>query len=524
MSDLNIALIMRLVNQVSGPARAVRNDLNQIDAAAARVEGAGAEVSRRSERALGAAKFAMRGLVLGAGIATTATGGAIAQAASMQEAWSDANKTLGLGPAALVEMQDEVDQLAVKIPVARQGLVDIVATAGQIGVRGSEDILAFTEDAAKMASTFDVTAAEAAKMMGSWREQMEYGQDEVRLLADQINYLGNSTAASSADVSEYYTRVASIGDVAGLSQEEVLALGSGMIAMGRGADVAATGLQGTLRTMTKGYGDMSSAQQAVIDRIGLKGNWDEIQSQMQTDATGAVRRVVEGISDLDPEQRIAAASRLFGDEATRAMGSLLSDVDALDRVIDRIPAVAAAAGSMEEEYLALSDDVLDNLKRVKNALASRTGRYGATFLDPINDGLKTFLGLLETADQRADVLERAGQVSAGFFSAFDLGGAGKFAGTLDHIWASISKFIFGDIDGDAGEILARMFIRGQEAGEQFANVLDHVTAATEPLRAAAWDNLQSLGDIVQSVADTCILCRPGHGRGSRNQEGHALAL
>lgn len=499
--DLNIALIMRLVNQVSGPARAVREDLGQIDAAAARVEGAGGRVSRRSEMALGAAKMAVRGVAIAATAATAATGGAIAQAATMQDAWSDANKTLGLSAPALAEMQAEVDRLSVKIPVARRGLVDIVATAGQIGIRGSEDILAFTEDAAKMSATFDVTAADAASMMGSWREQMGYSQDEVRLLADQINHLGNTTAANSASVSEYFTRIASIGDVAGLTQEEMLALGSGMIAMGRGSEVAATGMQGMLRTMTKGYDDMAGAQQDIIKRIGLGGQWDEIQTQMQTDASGALRRVVVGISELDPEQRIAAATRLFGDEATRAMGSLLSDIDALDRVIDRIPEIASAAGSMEEEYLALSDDVLDNLKRVQNAIAARTGNYGKTFLDPINSGLKAFLGFLETADQRADIFERATSAAKGFFAAFDMGGAGGLADTIDRLWRSVSHFVFGDLNDDAGEILGRMFQRGNEAGELFAQTLADIDARIAPLKEAAWGNLEKLGTLIANIAE-----------------------
>lgn len=428
-----------------------------------------------------AGRVAMRGVAVGAGAAALAAGNSVRGAVKMQDRWSDANKTLELTPVALEQMKDAVDAMATRIPIAREGLVDIVATAGQLGIRGSADIMAFTEDAAKMAETFDVAAGNAAGMMGSWREQMGYSQDEVRLLADQINYLGNTTAANSAQLAAYTTGIVGIADEAGLTEEATLALGAAMIASGRAPEVAVTGMRALLRTMTSGADQMTKSQSDVLGSIGLMQDWNDIQLQMQTDSEGAILRVVTALSSLSKEQRTAAAGDLFGEEATRALGPLLTNVEKLEGALDRIPEIAKAAGSMNAEYLALSEDVADNWKRVKNALAARSEGFGETMLDPINAGLKGTLELLASLDERANVFERMGQGWKGFTSGFSSGGGSEIAETLGRISGAIGDFILGVEGQDPGEVLARVFIRAKEMGDRAGAVRDAVVTAYAPI-------------------------------------------
>jgi TP901 family phage tail tape measure protein len=481
VNDLNVSVIMRLVNKLRGPAREAQGDLQRIEAQTERLEKRTGGAARAQVLMGQAGRVAMRGVAIGAGAATLAAGNSIRQAIKMEDAWSDANKTLELSPVALAQMKDQVDAMATRIPIAREGLVDIVATAGQLGIRGSADIMAFTEDAAKMAETFDVAAGNAAGMMGSWREQMGYSQDEVRLLADQINYLGNTTAANSAQLAAYTTGIVGIADEAGLTEEAMLALGAAMIASGRAPEVAVTGMRALFRTMTSGADQMTKAQSDVLGSIGLMRDWNDIQLQMQTDSEGAILRVVTALSSLSEEQRTAAAGDLFGEEAARALGPMLTNVEKLEGALDRIPEIAAAAGSMNAEYLALSEDVADNWKRVKNALAARSEGFGETMLDPINAGLKGTLELLASLDERANVFERIGTGWQGFASGFSSGGGNEIAETLGRISGAIGDFILGVEGQDPGEVLARVFVRAKEMGERAGAVRDAVVTAYAPI-------------------------------------------
>ena len=488
MSDLNIAVIMRLVNRMRGPAREARADLRGIADQTQEIERRSGRLAGVQGAAFAAGRLAMRGVAIAGGAAAIAAGNSVRQGITMQDAWSDANKTLELTPVGLASLREEVDRLSTELPVTRQGLVDIVATAGQLGIRGIADILAFTEDAAKMSATFDIAEAAAAGFMGSWREQMGYTQDEVRLLADQVNYLGNTTAADSASIAEFATRVLGVAKTAGMSEEALLALGSAMIASGRAPEVAATGMCALFRTMAAGSGQLSQAQKDIVESIGLAGRWDDIQNQMYTDSEGAILRVVEAIERLPEAQQAAAASDLFGKEANASLGDLLSNADRLREVLDRIPDIAAAAGSMNAEYLALSDDVLDNWARVRNALSIRSQSFGNGMLGPINEGLKSLLGLLTSLDERATVFDRIGAGWQGFTNGFD-GEGGAIAAQIDGVTDAIGRFLFGTTDEDAGEVLAGVFYRAQELGEGLGAVRDTVLASVGPIV----DGLRDLG-------------------------------
>lgn len=494
--NLNIALIMRLVNKVSGPAREVRGDLAQLEGQT----DAMAQSSRRlggAQAAIGrAGRLAMRGVALGAGAATAASGNSVRLAASMQDAWSEANKTLELTPKQLQQLQGDVDQLATRIPLLRRDFVDIAAQAGQIGIRGRESTLAFIEDAAKMSATFDVTASDAARMMGEWRSQMGYSQEEVRALADKINYLGNTTNASSAELAEYTSRIIGIARGAGMAEDTVLALGTSMIAMGHAPEVASTGLRALLRTMTKTGDAITASQQRVLNKIGLGDEWDSINRQMQTDAEGAIMRVVEGIASLPVEERMSAAAQLFGEEAQRSMGELLSNVDLMEQSLGRSKLLKGTSGSMETEFLALSDDVLDNWQKLKSAMAARHDDLGESLLGPINDGLKSTVEFITTLDERVTVFDRAQQAARGFFKGLDFQGGGTLADQLDAVWSRVSLFLVGDPSADGGEVLAGIFQRAEAAGERLGAVLDRI----EPIVSSTISLLGSFtGMVVTSV-------------------------
>ncbi|MGR3484446.1 MAG: phage tail tape measure protein [Paracoccaceae bacterium] len=503
MADLDIQLVMRLVDQVSGPARDAERALGRIEDRAGRSRGA------MMGAVAGVARAGAIAATAGVAAAGAAGAAAVASAISMEDAWSDANKTLELTPQQLDLLREGVDDLAAELPVARMGLVEILGTAGQLGIRGREDLLAFTSDAAKMSATFDISAAASAGMMGKWREQMGYTQEETRFLADQINYLGNTTAANSADMAAYTTEVLKIGTDAGLSEELILALGASMIASGRAPEVAATGLRAFMRTMTEVEEDLSETERSVIERIGLAGQWGDIQTQFYDDAPTAIRRVVEAIETLPEADQASAIGKLFGEEAGRAIGGLLGDTEALEQALARITELEGAEGSMLSEFDALSNDVADNWQRVMNVIGGQSGGIGRLALEPINDALLGTLDILTTLDQRATVLDRVGAAWSGFVNGLDVP-----AGASDRIDAmreSLHAFLFGVVEEDGGDELGRIFVDAQELGRRARTLASEVGASAAAIAAGAGEIVEggwpAAGDAVREAFDTLASLR-----------------
>lgn len=403
---------------------------------------------------------------------TAAMTASIFEAVKFQKLWDEANKTLGMSKPALQFLKDDLDVLATKIPLARDKFVEMAEQAGNIGIRGREQLVEFIELAAKMGLTFDgVDPQQGAKFLGNWRESLGYTQVELAKTVDQINYLGNTTNAGAGPLAKFASDSLAAGDAAGYMREETLALGAAVIAAGKAPEIATTGFRAMNRFLTGGAANLTKSQKGIVSSLGLDMN--AIQKQMQTDATGAIRTVSEAISKMPVEKRTSIVTQLFGDEAARVFGPLLGDIDKLEKALKRIDDLKKkSAGSADAEFLGVSDNVSANWQKVKNIISKLRDEAGQPYLEPINNGLKAAIGFLTTLDDRVTILDRIKTAASGFLQGIGLGSA---VNALDQVLGRlgfIRDFIFGVVDGpDAGEELAKGFLKAQKAGKILKSVL-----------------------------------------------------
>lgn len=136
----------------------------------------------------------MAGLSVGATAAGAAILGALAMpvtaAMGFESKMADIRKVVdGLDDRnAFAAMSDDILTLSTQLPMAAEGIAEIVAAGGQAGIARS-DLMQFTSAAVKMGVAFDTTAEESGQMMAQWRTAFKLTQDDVVVLADKINYL-----------------------------------------------------------------------------------------------------------------------------------------------------------------------------------------------------------------------------------------------------------------------------------------------------------------------------------------------
>lgn len=141
----------------------------------------------------------------------------IQAAIQFESTMADVKKVVDFdSPEEFRQMGRDILELSQRIPMTADALGQIVAAGGQSGI-AKEDLTSFAESAAKMGVAFDITADQAGEMMAKWRTAFKMGQDEVVVLADKVNYLGNTTAASAPLISDVVTRVGPLGAVGGVA-------------------------------------------------------------------------------------------------------------------------------------------------------------------------------------------------------------------------------------------------------------------------------------------------------------------
>ncbi len=302
------------------------------------------------------------------------------QAMTLESAMADVRKVVDFdSPKQFQQMGEDIVDMSTKIPMAAEGLAQIVAAAGRAGI-GRKELLTFAQDAAQMGIAFDTTAEEAGTMMAKWRTAFGLGQDEVRGLSDQINALTNTYGGNVGAVSGVVTRIGSLGKVAGLAAPQIASMAQLMNSVGVEEEIAATGIKNMMLAMTKGDA-ATKAQSKAFATLGLDAK--KVAEAMQKDAGGAITDLLSRIRQLPKAQQGATLTQLFGSESVSALAPMLTNLEKLQANFELVGDKAKYAGSMNKEYLARIATTEGAVGLATNALKAVNITLGSMLLPTI---------------------------------------------------------------------------------------------------------------------------------------------
>lgn len=339
----------------------------------------------------------MGSLALGAVAAGTAILGALAlpvnAAIGFESKMADIRKVVdGLDDKkAFAQMSDDILTLSTQLPMAAEGIAEIVAAGGQAGIARS-DLMQFANDAVKMGVAFDTTAEESGQMMAQWRTAFKLTQDDVVVLADKINYLGNTGPANAAKISEIVTRIGPLGSVAGVASGEIAAMGATIAGMGVESEIASTGIKNFMLSLTAGNSATKAQKQALAF---LKLNPKQLAEDMQKDSRGAMLKVLDSLAKVPKAKQAAVMNALFGKESLSAIAPLLPNLDLLRTNFNRVADAQEYGGSMQKEYASRAATTENQLVLLKNSVNAISVTLGDTFLPAVNEAAKAVMPYLE---------------------------------------------------------------------------------------------------------------------------------
>ena len=366
--------------------------------------------------------------------------GPVQASMKMEDAMADLAKVSDFTPEGLERMKRDLERMSLKIPMTADGLAQIAAAAAGAGV-AQKDLLGFTEQAAKMAVAFDMTAEEAGTMMSKWQSGMKLTVTETYALADAVNGLSNNNAALASQIGDAIQRYGALGKVAGLSEKQTAALATSLIASGASSETAATGMKAFMGALAKGT-QLSEQQQAAFANIGI-GDVKQLQKDLQKDAPGAILKVLEGLKKNIPEEkRTMYLNVLFGETGSEAIGPLLQNVEALKNNFDLVTDETKTAGSMEKEFAARAATTSNSLQLLKNSAEHVARAFGDQFLGPIRDGALYLGSFAEKAS--VVVKENSGLITTGLKVAVAFGaisaGVGVVSGVIGTVTAAMNAW------------------------------------------------------------------------------------
>ena len=356
-------------------------------------------------------------------------------AINFESSMADVKKVVDFDtPQQFKEMGNDILEITKTIPMAAQDLAQIVAAGGQSGI-AREDLTGFAESAAKMGVAFDISAGQAGDMMAKWRTAFKMNQTEVVDLADKINYLGNTTAASAPLISDVVTRIGPLGEVGGVAAGEIAALSASMVGSGIQSDVTATGLKNMILALTAGE-SATKSQVGALNKLGLSA--EDVAQGMQDNAKETILKVLNAIRGLDKVKQASVLSDLFGKESLGAIAPLLSNLDGVQDNLNKVADSSKYAGSMEGEFSARSETTANSLQLAKNNMEAFKIAIGnglipamTPMISLLTQGVKWVSGIAQEFPGAASALGTAAVSIAIFCGA--VGALSTLAGTVQTV-------------------------------------------------------------------------------------------
>lgn len=369
MANYNIKAIIGVIDKVTGPMKGINRA----------VSGLHRRMSDLSS--------------IGGNLATAFGIQQIAQAAiEFESTMADVKKVVDFDtPAGFDAMKEDILALSKRLPMAANGIGQIVAAAGQAGI-AREELATFAEDAAKMGIAFDLSADEAGDMMAKWRIAFGMTQAQVKELADQVNYLGNTGPAKAAQISDVIRRVGALGEIGGVQAKYVAALGASIVGVGVESEVAATATKNFILAMTAGEA-ATKGQKKAFAALGI--DTVKLSKAMQKDATGAFTKVLAAIEKLPKDKQATIMQEIFGKESLGAIAPLLKNLPNLKENIAKVTDATKYAGSMQKEYEARASTTANALQLLDNQWTALKITLGDALLPTINQLMGPLGGLVE---------------------------------------------------------------------------------------------------------------------------------
>jgi len=398
---LTSSLIVRLIDQVSGPARKVSGALLGINKAAtgsASVTARLAAAQERNNAALDASRGRMADALVGMFAFKAAIGAVLRPTIELEEALADLRKVTGVDDSGLKGFEQAVKRVSAATGRAQSEVAATMAAAAQAGV-GNDDLEAYSEMVLQTAVAWDVAGDAAGEALAKMQTAMGWTVDQTKIFGDQINTLADTTASSAPDLLEFARRTLAFGKAAGLSAKETLAFGSAMISAGTTPDVAATSFLNFTRALTKGK-SATKAQRAALEELNIDA--EQLAKNMQKDAFGAGLDVLERIQKAPAHERVSLMNRIFGEEA-RGLGPILNDLELLRKNYEAIRDDAKTAGSVQREFAVRSKTTQNAVNRLSNAIEGIAIALGQALTPALADAAEAFAPI---ATKIADLVGR----------------------------------------------------------------------------------------------------------------------
>jgi TP901 family phage tail tape measure protein len=481
--DIDIKLLLSAANknmaELNGHAKVADKQFNKIEATTSNIN------KQLKLSQLSAASFVGN---LTAGLAvralseiSEAVGDVVVNAREYETALIGLGKTTNTQGKELASLGDEFIQLSRDIPVATTELIGLGKVAAQLGVKGSKDLIKFTDTMARLKSATDIAGESGAISMARLLNVTSTGIQDVDKVGSAIVELGNNFEVMEGELLDTATSIGQSTAQFKFGAADVLALGTALKSFGVDAAVAGTSTATIMQKITLAVTNGGSALKNFADAANV--STDTFVEAFRDKPIEAFKLFAKGLNGakLSAEGMTSTLQNL-GLVDKRVIRTVNAIVTGYDKYTDAVEtanrAIQDTTALMEESEAAFKSSE-SKIQKLDNAWFNLSASVGLV-LKPFTDG---------TVDKATSFMNSF----ADGLKALDLKGAALEAHELNRE-INRQKDIIGEVATEI-ERLKRV-----QSGAEGPSIVDRIMGTKGALTFAE-NSLVSLNEKLQGLID-----------------------
>lgn len=288
------------------------------------------------------------------------------------------------------------------------GLMEFSSLAGSIGLKTQEDVQGFTEAANMLSVSLPELGSEASRTLMKIADatgDLEKNGNNVRETLERVGStviaLRANSAAAAGPITDFVSRVGAVGAQAGISIDQIAALGATVDALGGRVEMSATALSRMIPAIRnnsfevaqaigmteKQLKSMSGIDQMVAVFKALRDsvkNFDMTTEEGMNAAADAVENMLGRSASM---QEVMKVLNQQGARAGIVFGLLSQNVDTLEEQLKTAGEAYKQNTALMDEYNKMNDTAAAKWERLKNQMEEMF----------VSDSMQRFLGGIITA-------------------------------------------------------------------------------------------------------------------------------
>ncbi|EHL8022506.1 phage tail tape measure protein [Campylobacter jejuni] len=307
-------------------------------------------------------------------------GKGLGEAISFESAMADVRKVVNFDEGDdIKKMSADILKMSQTLPVTASELAAIAAAGGQIGL-GSKDVREFTNLVTKMKVAFDMSAEDVGDSVAKIKNILGISLKDMEDLGDSINNLSDNSASKAREIIDVMKRTTAAGKQIGFTKEQIAALSSSFISLGKEPEVAGTAINSLYRVLATAD-NMGTKTESAFAKLGISGAF--LKQASFDDPQKALDMFLQRISKLDQKEQMGVLVDIFGREFADDMATLVGGLDTYKEALKNA-GDEAKKGSLQREFDTRAATTENSIILMKNAFNSLAVNLGSVFLPAIS--------------------------------------------------------------------------------------------------------------------------------------------